>query len=102
MKLFSLSVLLWTISNFCLMIHWAVYKGNGSGVPFFEGLGRVIEVVARVTFFLLVMLLATGWTISSNVLRNRLQLIVTMSIVLLAYLILAIWDLAGRDPASVK
>lgn len=101
-KLYTLSLVLWWLFITCLMIHWAVYNGNGVGVPFLQGLGHVFEVrrawqksgggllltcstlqvFARVVFLLLVMLIATGWTISSTVLRNRAHILIAVAIVL--------------------
>jgi len=58
------------------------------------------QVFARVTFLLLVLLIATGWTISSTVLHNRVQILIAIGVTLVVYLILAIWDLSGRNPAT--
>lgn len=99
-KLFTMSIFWWFLFTTCEMMHWAAFAGNGVGIPFIEGIGRVCEVLGRVTFILLVMLIAKGWTISSTVLTERPQLLGAVALLLLVYIILAIWDLAGRDPAS--
>lgn len=83
-KLFTVSLVFWWLFIVCELIHWAVYDSNGVGVPFLQGLGTVLEVLARVTFLLVVMLIATGWTISTQVLdpMTRLSVLVSVGVVL--------------------
>jgi len=82
------------------MIHYVVYLHDGIGVPGLRGLGELLTMGAQLILMFLCILLAKGWAITTSLLTDRNLLIVIMSIVLLAYLGLFIWDNAGRDPAS--
>lgn len=101
-KLFTLSMVCWFLFVQCAMIHWAVFAGDGVGVPFLNALGHIFEIFGRVSFLLLAMLIAKGWTISSTQLTERAQLLGAVALVLVMYLVLAIWDLAGRNPATTS
>ena len=99
-KIYTVTVLLWFLFVFCNMIHWSVYQSDGNGVPAMQGVGRVGEALARATFVLLLLLIGQGWTISTSVLVHKWRLLGAVGSVLVVYLALAIWYLAGRDPAS--
>jgi len=82
------------------MVHYVIYLHNGIGAPGLKGLGELLTMGAQLILMFLCILIAKGWAITTSVLTNKNLLVVIMAFVMLSYLVLFIWDNAGRDPAS--
>ncbi len=65
-----------------------------------HGLGELLRVAAQLTFVLLLIVLAKGWTISSVALEQKKAIFTVVGIFVILYFALLIWDVAARDPAS--
>jgi hypothetical protein len=84
----------------CSTIHFGVYSSDGYGVPPIHGLGEMLIVISHILIILLLLLVAQGWTVTSEQLQYKGALMGGMITFCLIYLILLIWSLAGVDPAS--
>jgi GPR180/TMEM145, transmembrane domain len=82
------------------MVHYASFTSNGSGLPAIKALSDAMQVASHLIFVVLLITLAQGWTISTDELRNRSQIVRLMAMFVFAYALLVIWDVTGRDPAS--
>lgn len=99
-RLFFSSLVFETAANFSFFIHYIVYKGNGVGAPGMKGLGEVLDMAAQLCLMFLLILIAKGWCISKNQIDNKKLLISIISLLLLCYVIVFIWENVGRNPAS--
>jgi len=82
------------------LIHYGTFHSDGIGVPSLDKFSTVIEAFARLSFILLLILLAKGWTISTDEIRQRGLILAVMSLLSISYFTLIIVDFAARDPAS--
>lgn len=99
-KLCSATILLQFGSVFCGLVHYSTFVGNGFGVPVLNSMREVFGIAAKLTFVLMLILIAQGWTISTDAIENRGFIVAVMSVFVGSYLALALWDVTGRDPAS--
>jgi len=99
-RLLTSSILMEFVSIMCYFIHYAIYADNGVGAPGLKGLAEILHMAAVLLLMLLLLLIAKGWAITSNYLTDKNFLVVVISLFLLAYIALFIWDNVGRDPAS--
>jgi len=83
------------------MIHYIVFAHNGMGVPDLDYFGDVLEVVAKVCFILMLMLLALGWTITSEHLYGKPFVTIAVILFSVMWIAILIWKLAVQDPAEV-
>jgi len=86
---------------FCKLIHYSVFANDGKGVLFFDYLGDVLEVINRLLFILMIMLLALGWTITNDSLPGKGCVLLTCLVFLTIWLAILIWKLAVQDPAEI-
>lgn len=99
-KLLTLVVVFFSLSNALLFVHFYVYAFTGVGVPLFEYSAKMMQVLVRVGTILLAMLVAKGWTITSVSLTGQESLSCLMVAILGLYLSMAMWYLIWLDPAS--
>eukprot|EP01130_Rhizamoeba_saxonica_P000562 TRINITY_DN10530_c0_g1_i1.p1 TRINITY_DN10530_c0_g1~~TRINITY_DN10530_c0_g1_i1.p1 ORF type:complete len:432 (-),score=43.99 TRINITY_DN10530_c0_g1_i1:65-1360(-) len=99
-KLLSVIIALEFFSIFLEMVHYSIYANNGIGAPFFRGIGDLLTICSQLSLMFLCMLIAHGWAITSNQLEKKNILVLAMSLMLIFYIILFIWDNASRDSAS--
>jgi len=88
------------LAVFSDLIHYGIYHSDGIGVPSLDKFSTVMDTFSRLSFILLLILLAKGWTISTDEIRHREFVILAMVILSISYFSLIIWDFAARDPAS--
>lgn len=100
MKLLTMVVFFFSVSNALLFFHFYVYQFTGVGVPLFEYSAKIMQVFVRVGTILLAMLIAKGWTINSVALEGQEKLSCLMASILGLYLSMAMWYLVWLDPAS--
>jgi len=81
-------------------LHWAIYADNGIGAPGLHGLAEILDITSTLLFFLLLILMASGFTISKNSATHRRLTMTGLGVMVLAFVILFIWENVGRDPAS--
>ncbi len=103
-RLLSLSMVLEMASQLSCAIHWGVMRSNGRGVPFFEGLGRFLDVVAVILLWLMLALLSLGYQVSVETVSERSNVagLALTAALPVAYLIMFIWYEVGADPASTN
>jgi len=101
-KIFTFSLMFQYLSVFSELIHLAVFVGDGWGVPALSKFSVVMETLARISFMFLLILLAKGWTITTDEINPRWRWTVTIAIFLLtvAYFSLVISQYVAVDPAS--
>jgi len=84
------------------LIHFVEFSSDGKGLPVLYAMGEVLQLMARVIFILIIMLLALGWTISSETLQGRVIVVASVIIYSAVWLAILIWQLAVQDPADVE
>eukprot|EP00455_Lapot_gusevi_P036996 TRINITY_DN4125_c0_g1_i1.p1 TRINITY_DN4125_c0_g1~~TRINITY_DN4125_c0_g1_i1.p1 ORF type:complete len:251 (+),score=68.19 TRINITY_DN4125_c0_g1_i1:121-873(+) len=99
-RLLTAALFLEMVAMFCEMVHYVSWVNNGFGVPPIHGMGQLMFVSSHLCFFLLLILIAKGWTITTTVMPERKQLYIAMGLFIVAYFVLLLWDVVGRDPAS--
>jgi hypothetical protein len=70
-QLFTVSLLLMTTSLFLKQVHTSLFAINGYGIALLDRVGGVLDVISRVQLTMLIMLLASGWTISVAAAKNK-------------------------------
>jgi hypothetical protein len=89
---------LW-LSSLLELLHYSIYAHNGLGDPLAHAIAQCLRVGAQVLMCLLLLLLAQGWSISSETLQHK-WLITVLGICFAAvHFLLVLWA-AGRDRAS--
>jgi len=99
-KLVTLCLVLEFLHIFFMFCHEMSYANNGVGAPGLAGFANFIDLYVQVVFMMVLLLLAQGWAISHNTIHNRKVLLIAFGALALSYLILFIWQYAGRDRAS--
>jgi hypothetical protein len=85
------------------MVHYLTYGSDGIGFLWARDLGTVLDLISRILFTALLMMLAEGWTISTISLtsKSKMMILSTLSIVTLLYLALMAWEFFGRTPEMI-
>jgi len=99
-KIFTFAVLFQYLSVFAELIHLGVFVNDGIGVPALSKFSTVMETFARICFIFLLILLAKGWTISTDDIRHRWVVLLALFIITVTYFSLVVWQFVGVDPAS--
>jgi len=99
-KIFTFGVLFQYLSVFAELIHLGVFVNDGIGVPALSKFSTVMETFARICFIFLLILLAKGWTISTDDIRHRWLVLVALLVITIIYFSLVVWQFVGVDPAS--
>eukprot|EP01006_Ploeotia_vitrea_P037471 TRINITY_DN66132_c2_g1_i1.p2 TRINITY_DN66132_c2_g1~~TRINITY_DN66132_c2_g1_i1.p2 ORF type:complete len:375 (+),score=170.14 TRINITY_DN66132_c2_g1_i1:412-1536(+) len=99
-KLLTAAITLQFFAVFFYLVHYGSFVGNGYGMPPLHAAAEVLQVMARLVFTLQLILIAQGWTISTDELRNRASLHTLFGLTVLAYGALVLWNMTTRDPAS--
>lgn len=99
-KVFSLAVLFEYLSVFVNAIHFLSFGTNGVGVFWFANLGEVFTAISRVLFISALLLLAHGWTISTDNLNStsRRTIAGILSAFLLLQIVLLSYEWASYNP----
>eukprot|EP00090_Calanus_glacialis_P004545 TRINITY_DN13400_c0_g1_i1.p1 TRINITY_DN13400_c0_g1~~TRINITY_DN13400_c0_g1_i1.p1 ORF type:complete len:549 (+),score=97.43 TRINITY_DN13400_c0_g1_i1:261-1907(+) len=102
-KLFWSSVLLQTFGVFLLSLSYLSYGMNGYGLPNGKLLGRILESASEITFLLLLILLAKGYTVTRARLRQMSTIKVTIFICayVIMYMALFLCEKLYFDPGKV-
>ncbi|XP_065207129.1 transmembrane protein 145-like isoform X2 [Planococcus citri] len=102
-KLFTLSVVFQEIGIILLCVAYIRYAIDGVGFPGIKTLGRMFESASEISFLLLLLLLAKGYTITRG--RLRLASSVKLTIFMCAYVVttlgLFIFEQHVFDPGEV-
>jgi len=101
-KVFAFVLICEFLGIFANLIHYGSFASNGVGVPVLNKSGDVLDVVARITFILLLMLLAKGWTISGDKLTHRKAIVGAVVAFTIAYIFILFWQFAAESDASVE
>jgi len=99
-RLLTTTILLETFSLLSMFVHYAVYADNGIGAPGLKGIGEILDMAAQLVFMFLLILIAKGFAITKNDITDKRPLLILISIFLLSYLTMFIWENVGRNPAS--
>ena len=96
-------VALMALSTFLIMIHWAAYANNGTGVLFCKITGQLFNGLASILFAGLLVLIASGWGVTYDEIRHRKSFIGVFGVYLIFYLILFICcNVTGRTSGSTQ
>lgn len=88
------------ISTGCKMITWVVYGSNGQGVPLLDTIGQFMSIATQMMIVLVSILIAKGWTVSTNTLEGHRYLWCLFFSLLTAYVLLWIWYMDIKDPTT--
>jgi len=100
-KVLTICVTLEILYTLFGLIHYATYKNNGIGVPGLLGFGEILDIVYQLLFMFLLILLGKGYSISKNEISDRIPMIVIMSLFLVFYLSMFIWEYVAKNPAAL-
>lgn len=102
--LFTGIVVLQFVAILLQMLHWQSYGANGQGMIGLLDLGEVIQVLARIFFMAILLLLAEGWTIATISLTSFSKKVIvgSLSATTLLYIILLSWGFATRTPEMIR
>eukprot|EP00300_Choanocystis_sp_HF-7_P033124 c45417_g1_i1.p1 GENE.c45417_g1_i1~~c45417_g1_i1.p1 ORF type:complete len:427 (-),score=93.38 c45417_g1_i1:91-1347(-) len=78
-------------------VHTSIFTENGVGSPGMLVLSQVVGVCAEACVLSLALVISTGWPISSSVLKHKARCVVTVTLFLLSYFALFVWDVVGRE-----
>jgi hypothetical protein len=98
-KILTIAVLIEFINVIFQMIHYSVYAGDGIGAPALEAFGNLLNMGSNLLLMFFCILVAKGWAITSHYLSQKNIVFIIMSLFILSYLFLFIWDNFARDPA---
>jgi len=99
-RLLTATVVVQLLSVTTELIHYLIFADNGIGAPALKGLGDMSSFAAQVMMMFMCILVAKGWTITTNYLTDRVAILIITCLYFIAHLSLFIWDYVGRDPAS--
>jgi len=99
-RLLTVTLLLETVSLFCLFVHYAIYASNGVGANGLHGLGELLDMCAQLVFMLLLILIAKGWAITRTLITGQKLVLIMVSSFTIGYISLFTWQNVGMDHAS--
>jgi len=100
-RLFAVVITVQYIFITCKMAHYIIFANNGIGIWVLDYFGDVFEVVAKVCFMLMIMLLALGWTIVSDNIYGKTFVFIAVFFFSVTWIAILVWRLAVQDPAEV-
>jgi len=98
-KILTIAITMEFFDVFFQMIHYSIYAGDGVGAPALESFGNLLNMGSNLLLMFFCILVAKGWAITSNYLSQKNIVLIVMSLFILGYLFLFIWDNFARDPA---
>jgi len=101
-QLFTLSLVLMTLSLFFKQAHTSLYALNGAGIRVLDRLADVVDAVSRVQLTMLIMLLGSGWTISAAAATNKRLILCSLGTFGLLYVILLVIRFLTLDTNYVE
>ena len=78
------------------MLHLGNFAQNGVGFIFLARIGEVAEIISRLIFIFLLMLLAKGWTISNEELTHKSMIVGVVVTFAIIHIGIIVWKYAGR------
>jgi hypothetical protein len=102
LKIFTFSLVLQLAALQIHVIHWSTYAVDGQGHPDWDDIADVFHVCAQVSLMFLLLLMAQGWTITSNRLTGRNFIFTCCSIFFALKLLLELWTAVLEDPAATE
>lgn len=98
-RTFSAGLLVLTLSLFFEMVHLVVYSSNGFGSPVLHLIAYCMRLGAQLLLLFLLLLVASGWAVSTESVPNRALIGFVFSGLGFSYFLLFFWA-AARDRAS--
>lgn len=91
------------LSLFFVMIHWGVYNSNGVGANGCRVFGQLLMGVANIAFAMLLVTIASGWSITYYDLPRKKQILLISVIYCICYLLIFIISAStGLSAASTQ
>jgi len=98
-KVLTIAIMLEFFNILFQLIHYSGYAENGIGAPALEAFGNLLNMGSNLLLMFFCILVAKGWAITSHYLSQKNIVFIVMSLFILGYLFLFIWDNFARDPA---
>lgn len=104
LKIFLAVIALEFFSIVFNVAHYLKFKSDGKGAIGSLQFGRFLEIVGRIVFLGLLLLLAEGWTITKVQIETLNKRIIagTMTFFILTYMALIIWENHVQEPEMVR
>lgn len=99
-KLFAGIIILQLLVILCNLSYWGSYWQYGHGLPGAKPIGEIGDIIARVGFMLVLILLAKGWTINPEPLTQKWLIIGTVLGFGFVFVLLLILKEVFTDPAA--
>jgi len=99
-KMFAVILVLQLLVILCHLSYWGAYWHNGHGLPGAKPIGEIGDIIARVGFMLLLILLAKGWTINGEPLTDKIPILGSVSGFGLVFVLLLVLKDVFTDPAA--
>jgi predicted transporter len=100
LKLLTASMCLEAFSLFLEFTHLCAFAYDGEGFPTLASISKLSDVLSQLLLIAIVILIAKGWTISRVDLEHANFIIAVLGGLSGAYLLLFLYDLYYRNPAS--
>jgi len=102
-RLFLIVLILEYFQVFFNLIHLGSFASNGKGIPALDRCADVLEIMARVLFLLLLLLIGKGWTISSQgALTGKKAIVGAVVAFIVSEICIIIWKFAAENPAETS
>jgi len=102
LKIFTFSLVLQLAAFQLHAYHWGTYATDGMGHEDWDDIADVVHLCAQVSLMFLLLLMAQGWTISSNRLTGRNFIFGSCILFFTLKLVLEMWAAILEDPAATK
>ena len=74
---------------FCLSIHYLVYSYDGEGIFVFYVFAVIAKIISQVLLIWMLLMIAYGWTISYEDLRDKDIFIIILAFVIMIHMMIA-------------
>ncbi|XP_070551966.1 transmembrane protein 145-like isoform X2 [Ptychodera flava] len=102
-KMYLTAIVFYVLALFFLCIYYGDYGHNGIGVIGLKTTGRIFQSVSNLTFLLMLILLAKGFTVTRGRISHSgsVKIAIFMTLYVIVYAILFIYEAVAFDPGLV-
>lgn len=101
-RLFSIILFLELISVFFYLLHYGIYANDGIGISILARVAEILDVLSRILFILMLILLSRGWTISVDSAPNKVLTLCIITCYATVQILIIIWKYAAQDPEKTR
>lgn len=101
-RLFLTAVFLQFLIVLFKVFHYVTFTSNGVGVSSLSTLGDLLDIIKQGIFLLTIMLLAQGWTISTEEIGSKKLVVIVVVAFLIVDFLIYLWESVARNPAQTS